>query len=314
MEDLLLAIDDLLLAMEQQIQNLADNPKLQRLLTWAEQITDTSETDIKPVGKRAIALANALVHAYAKAKDIALGKAPLPPPPPHMPFPKARGKTPAELFSHNIFDYIHAYVRAKSHADVEAETYAEAKAKAKALANDYAQAYADILAKAEAYADALANAYNENKAEYVARAYTDIRADIHADAKAKAKALALEAFIGYAQKIEKLAVYKKIDLNELVDKLKKLKEQIQDQNQGVGIGRVWANKIIQIILEAFHLTTEMIDLSKEEIEALNNYFYTNQLMLDCKEAASQISCETWDKIEARMLLPKTSWEKLKQQS
>ena len=58
----------------------------------------------------------------------------------------------------------------------------------------------------------------------------------------------------------------------------------------------------------------MIDLSKEESKVLDNYFYANKLMVDCKEAASQVSQDTWNQIEARMLLPKSSWEKLKRQS
>ncbi len=90
----------------------------------------------------------------------------------------------------------------------------------------------------------------------------------------------------------------------------KLKEQIPDKNQPIEIHVDFANKIIHTVLEAFHLTTEMIDLSEEEIKSLDNYFYANKLMVDCKEAASQVSCETWDKIEARMLLPK-SWGKIK---
>ncbi len=57
------------------------------------------------------------------------------------------------------------------------------------------------------------------------------------------------------------------------------------------------------MLEGFHLTTEMIDLSEKEIQSLNNYFYANKLMLDCFEAAVRVSPETWNAIEERMLLP-----------
>ncbi|NJO93624.1 MAG: hypothetical protein HC820_03285 [Hydrococcus sp. RM1_1_31] len=47
----------------------------------------------------------------------------------------------------------------------------------------------------------------------------------------------------------------------------------------------------------------MLDLSKEEIEALNNYFYANRLMVDCEKAAVRRSQEIWHGIETRMLLP-----------
>ncbi len=228
-----LKANDLLLIIEQQIQTYVTPPKLQNLITWAGQITDTSQSDIKPVGKRAIALTNALALALANANALA-------------------------------------------------EAYGLA------LALDNASAFA------EAYALALVLA--------------------NANVLALANANALEKFIDYAQAIEKLAVYESIDLNNLVNKLTKLQEQIPDENQPTEIHRDFTDKIVQTVIEAFHLTTEMIDLSEQEIAALDNYFYANKFMIDCKEAASEVSQETWDKIEARMLLSKTSWEKLKQQS
>ncbi|MDJ0691496.1 MAG: NACHT domain-containing protein [Xenococcaceae cyanobacterium MO_188.B32] len=60
-----LSADDLLSEMEKQIQTYPNTRKLKSLLAWAEQITDTSETDIKPVGKRAIALVHASTLAYS---------------------------------------------------------------------------------------------------------------------------------------------------------------------------------------------------------------------------------------------------------
>ncbi len=236
--------------MEEQIQTYVTTPKLQSLLTWAEQITDNSESDIKPVGKRAIALAYALAQALAQAK--AYGKA---------------------LGNANPLAY----------------------------AKDLALAYAQALAQAQAKAYVLAKALALIFAYAYANSYT----------YAYAYAKHLEHLTRYFQELEKLAVYKTIDFNEYLDKLEKLQEQIPDDNQPREIHRDFANKIIQTILEASKLTTEMIDLSLEEIEAFDNYFYANKFMLDCKKAASPDSQDTWDKIEARMLLPKTSWEKLK---
>jgi hypothetical protein len=46
----------------------------------------------------------------------------------------------------------------------------------------------------------------------------------------------------------------------------------------------------------------MINLSQEEIKALDNYLYANHLIIQCKEAAVRVSPTTWEAIEARMLL------------
>ncbi|HCQ22696.1 MAG TPA: histidine kinase [Anabaena sp. UBA12330] len=51
--------DDLLLFMEKELQKYINTPKLQALLNWAENVTVGSPGNYKPVGKRAVAIANA---------------------------------------------------------------------------------------------------------------------------------------------------------------------------------------------------------------------------------------------------------------
>lgn len=65
--------------------------------------------------------------------------------------------------------------------------------------------------------------------------------------------------------------------------------------------------MIDIWLKAFHLQPEMIDLSKQELKALDNYFYANLLMVECKQAAVRVSRKTWSEIESRMLMPFREW-------
>jgi hypothetical protein len=69
--------DDLLLLMEKEVQKYINTPKLQALLNWAEEVTVGSQGDYKPVGKRAVAIANAyaLANAYANANAYALAYA-----------------------------------------------------------------------------------------------------------------------------------------------------------------------------------------------------------------------------------------------
>ena len=85
--------------------------------------------------------------------------------------------------------------------------------------------------------------------------------------------------------------------------MKQLKEQIPNDKAPIQVFKDFGKCIIQTWLEAFYLTSEMIDLSRSELDALDNYFYANLLMVQCKEAAVRVSKETWKAIEARMLLP-----------
>ena len=65
----------------------------------------------------------------------------------------------------------------------------------------------------------------------------------------------------------------------------------------------FAKKLIETLLNGFNLTPEMVNLSDEEIKALDNYLYANYLIIQCKEAAVRVSPATWEAIEGRMLLP-----------
>jgi hypothetical protein len=111
--------DDLLLLMEKEAQKYINTPKLQALLRWAEQVTAGSESNLKPVAKRAIAIAYANANALANAIAIA-----------------------------------NAYAITYAIALVNANALANANANALAIA--YAYAYADAIADVKA--NAIANA------------------------------------------------------------------------------------------------------------------------------------------------------------
>jgi hypothetical protein len=62
--------DELLLLMEKEAQKYINTPKLKALLRWAEQVTAGSESDFKPVAKRAIAITIANANANANVNTI----------------------------------------------------------------------------------------------------------------------------------------------------------------------------------------------------------------------------------------------------
>ncbi|MDJ0508003.1 MAG: NACHT domain-containing protein [Crocosphaera sp.] len=123
--------DSLLLMMEKKTQSLMNTPKLQGLLRWVEGVTSKVSGEIKPVGKRAIAIANAYANAYAYAYAYANAYA-------------------------NALAYALAYANALANA--LAYALANALALANVNANANALAYANALTLANANALTLANA------------------------------------------------------------------------------------------------------------------------------------------------------------
>ncbi|MFO5492518.1 MAG: NACHT domain-containing protein, partial [Cuspidothrix sp.] len=218
--------DDLLLLMEKEAQRYINTPKLQTLLNWAEEVTVGSQGDYKPVGKRAVAIANAYAYAYANT-------------------------------------YANAYAYA----------YAIANAYAYAIANAYANAYAYAIANAYAYANAM-----------------DITRSI-------------KYIIKYIEEVEESKIYNhNLNLTALLTELTTIEAKIPDSSQPEEVHRDFAENLIITFLKSFNLTPEIVNLSKEEIKALDNFLYANYLIIQCKEAAVRVFPKTWEAIEGRMLL------------
>jgi hypothetical protein len=254
--------DDLLLLMEKKAQIYINTPKLQALLNWAEEVTVGSQSDYKPVGKRAVAIA----YAIANANAIAIANA------------KAKA---------NAVAYAYAYANAYANANANANAYANANANA--------NANAIAIAIANAYPVAIAYAYPVDYANAYAIAY--------AIANAKANTNAITASIKYIQEVEKSKIYNhKLNLTALLTQLTTIQATIPDSSQPAKVHRDFAKNLITILLKSFNLTPEMVNLSQEEITALNNFLYANYLIIQCKEAAVRVSPKTWEAIEGRMLL------------
>ena len=110
-------------------------------------------------------------------------------------------------------------------------------------------------------------------------------------------------FVYYIKWSEECQIYRDVNYPQLIRETEELKQQISNDSAEREVHQAFAQKIIQIWLEAFHLTPEMVDLTKQEIKALDNYFYANLLIVECKNAAVKVSRRTWSEIESRMLMP-----------
>jgi tetratricopeptide (TPR) repeat protein len=192
--------DDLLIEIDRHLQTYIRTPKLQSLLEWANQATDTNSTEIKLLWKKVLAIAN----VYAIACN----------------------NSPAKTYS---------------------------------------------------YADP--NAYISP---------TDDTQDI---------SYAIKKIDEYAKISEELQIYKDINFDSLINALASLQSQVVKKDQSNESHRTLAKKLVEILLSAFHLNLEMVNLSKNELDRLNNYLYANWLLIECEQSAVRRTPEVWNRIE-----------------
>ncbi len=286
--------DDLLLRIEQQIQDYVATPKLRNLLVWVEKIADPTPGAIKHVGKRAIAIANVIAIANANANSIATTNANANSIANSIATANANVNAVAVANTIAITNAIdNAQVIANTNANINAIAIANANANASvnAIANTNAIAIANAIAYAYAYANANSNAI----AFAIAIAYGK------AKAIANANAYVIYKLIQYAKWSVEFGIYRGLDLQSAIDNLEKLKGQIPDENQLKRSHQNFAQQLIETWLTAFDLTPEMVNLSPDEINALENYLYANWLLVECGRAAVSRSPAVWSQIEERML-------------
>lgn len=165
-----------------------------------------------------------------------------------------------------------------------------------AYANAYANAYAYAIANANAIAIANANAIA------IAIAYAIAYAIANANANANAIAIAIAEAINYSRELEKLKIFNNINFTVLIARLEALRAKVPNDQQPREVRLAFAKNLQETLLYAFNLTQEMVNLSDEEVKALGDYLYANHLIIQCKQAAVRVSPQTWEAIEARMLL------------
>ncbi|MFN6518487.1 MAG: NACHT domain-containing protein [Nostoc sp. CreGUA01] len=317
--------DDLLLLMEKQVKQYINTPKLQALLNWAEKVTDGSQGNYTPVGKRAAAIA----YAYVIANIYTI----------------------AHRLAHNIGD-----------AYLEAHTYANIYANASAIANidtdltfssypkiyDIAKAYtndkvstislASAIDKTNSIKDAIANTIshfrhletlniftNINLTELIEKRQSKVTTELTSNKNSIEEHRTfvretcqdlIEKFTEECFKVFNFTPDKVNDVSEVEDKSstknkdrffrtpviyrgkytnslncgnprKKLAEQDRDPS------RLYPHQ---------KQNSSELHLSLEEAKALGDYLYANHLIIQCKQAAVRVSPQTWETIEARMLL------------
>ncbi len=104
-----------------------------------------------------------------------------------------------------------------------------------------------------------------------------------------------------AQDFNQIEIFPSSNLVNLIASLEVLKPEIPENSQNLKVHRAFNRKILIAWNQSLHLDPEWLSLSEREVNALSDYFYVNELMIRCKEAAMWVSSQTWSAIEARIL-------------
>ena len=112
---------------------------------------------------------------------------------------------------------------------------------------------------------------------------------------------ALDHFIRYAQWTVEFQNYEGSCFASMILELEELKSQIPSDEQSQQIRQAFTSQLIKLWMKNFNVMPEIMELSDAEIQALDNYLYGTQLLIECERAAVRRTPEVWSQIEKRLL-------------
>ncbi|MEO1375126.1 MAG: NACHT domain-containing protein [Cyanobacteria bacterium J06635_10] len=104
------------------------------------------------------------------------------------------------------------------------------------------------------------------------------------------------------EELDNFKIFKDIEFKTIVENFKRLKNQAPSRYEPYKAHVGFNKRISNIWFRSLKLNAELVNLSSEELKALDNFIYINSLMVRCKQAAVRVSAKTWSEIENRMLL------------
>jgi NACHT domain len=164
-----------------------------------------------------------------------------------------------------------------------------------------AYAYASIYASAKPYASINANAIAIANEYASANEYANANAITYAYAKYDNEYTnkAIDHHIEYIKWAMDCKIYRWLDLVAGIHQIENLKDQIPDFSRPRH--KNFQMRLMEILLEIFHFPPEIVDLSENEIQVLDNYLYATRLLIECERAAVRRTPEVWRQIEERLL-------------
>jgi predicted NACHT family NTPase len=108
------------------------------------------------------------------------------------------------------------------------------------------------------------------------------------------------------KQLDDFKIFKYVEFNTVVTRLNKIKNQAPRSYEPYRAHKGFNNRVSNIWFSSLKLNSALVNLSNEELEALDNFIYINSLIVRCKQAAVRVSSKTWSEIENRMLLAQSS--------
>ena len=106
--------------------------------------------------------------------------------------------------------------------------------------------------------------------------------------------------ITFVERMEQMKIFKKVNLQRMVDRFNSQREFIKTASKGE-IVEPPAEPIRDTWLSVLGITNDMLAISDEELESCYRYLRAVELIIACKEAAGRVSPKVWQKIEAKLL-------------
>ncbi len=317
--------DRLLLLMEKQAKQYINTPKLQALLNWAEEMTAGSEGSYTPVGKRAAAIAYAYVIAniYTIAHRLAhnIGDADLE----AYTYANiyANASAIANIYTDSAFDF---YPKIYDIADAYTKDNVSTISLASAIynTNSIRDAIANTISHFR-HLETLNIFTNINLTELIEKRQSKVTTELtsnensieeHRTFVRETCQHLIEKFTEECFKVLNFTPDKVNDVSEVEDK-SSTKNKDRFSRTPVIYRKKYTNsssygnprkKLAEQDRDPSRLhghqkqNSSDLHLSLEEAKALGDYLYANHLIIQCKQAAVQVSPQTWEAIEARMLL------------
>lgn len=111
----------------------------------------------------------------------------------------------------------------------------------------------------------------------------------------------LTLMINLLHEFETAKIFRELELQLLISKLKNLHSKAPHNGFPLKDREAFAKRLFSVWLSDLQIQQSWVDLDIGEARFIENYFYANELIVRCKEAAVRVSPQVWAGIEERML-------------
>ena len=268
--------DDLLIAMETEAAKFINTDRLKSLFRWAKRITDPVDNRYNKFAKRAFAIDQYffLLRSNKTGEEI-----------------NRIVKYNTHFYRYldinlDWFPYIDFYHNSYLHQDLYRDLYPNRSSNPRRDQNPYiytndTNLYLDPYQYVDTYFYKLFSTSNRDQFDEE-----------------------LLERITFVERMKQMKIFKKVNLQRMVDRFNLQREFIKAAGKGETIEPP-IEPIHDTWLSVLGITNDMLAISDEELESCHWYLRAVELIIACKEAAGRVSPEVWQKIEDKLLAPGT---------